>query len=220
MTGQRTLRTPRTIALYVLAGSLAGTGNAPAQSLAAADKASSVNELAEAGRTESRESSMTVKKEKGMDRKNLVTRFAQDQGRLWSSPERIRFSDAEWLVPAGGFGAALFVTDRDASRYLSRDPKTINRYNNVSNAGVGALIGSASGLWLLGHVRHDQHWSESGFLAGEAALNRLVMVESLKYSLRRERPFQVNGSGALFQARTSFPSEHPAAALASAGGLS
>ncbi len=162
---------------------------------------------------------MTVQKEKGMERKNLVTRFAEDQGRLWSSPERIRFSDAEWLVPAGGFGAALFVTDRDASRYLSRDPKTINRYNNVSNAGVGALIGSASGLWLLGHVRHDQHWSESGFLAGEAALNSLVMVESLKYSLRRERPFQGNGSGAFFQGGTSFPSEHAAAAWAVAGVL-
>jgi len=162
---------------------------------------------------------MKSQKEKGPEPINLVTRFAADQRRLWSSPERIRFSDAEWLIPAGGFAAALFVTDHDASRHLSRDPQTINRYNNVSNAGVGALLGSAGGLWLLGHVRHDQHWSESGFLAGEAVLNSMVMVEGLKYSLGRERPFQSNGSGAFFQGGTSFPSEHAAAAWAVAGVL-
>jgi hypothetical protein len=212
MPGQRTLRTPRTIALYVLAGSLAGTGNGAAQSLAAADKPSSTNELGQPGIAEPKESMMTVQKEKGKEPRNLFTRFAEDQRRLWSSPERIRLSDAEWLIPAGGFAAALFVTDRDASLHLSRDPKTINRYNDVSNAGVGALLGSAGGLWLLGHVRHDQHWSESGFLAGEAVLNSLVMVEGLKYSLGRERPFQGSGSGAFFQGGTSFPSEHAAAA--------
>jgi membrane-associated phospholipid phosphatase len=162
---------------------------------------------------------MTAQKEKGKEPEKLVTRCAEDQRRLWTSPERLRFSDAEWLIPAGGFAAALFVTDRDASRHLSRSPKTINRYNNISNAGAGALIGSASGLWLLGHVRHNSHWSESGFLAGEAVLNSLVMVEGLKYSLGRERPFQGNGSGAFFQGGTSFPSEHAAAAWAVAGVL-
>jgi len=42
-------------------------------------------------------------------------------------------------------------------------------------------------MWVLGHVKHNEHWSETGFLAGEAALNSLVAVESFKYSLRRER---------------------------------
>src|SRR2546430_10229085 len=38
---------------------------------------------------------------------------------------------------------------------------------------------------LLGHASHNEHWSETGFLAGEAALNSLLAVESFKYSLRR-----------------------------------
>src|SRR5262249_6944990 len=42
-------------------------------------------------------------------------------------------------------------------------------------------------------------------------------IEALKYSLRRERPFQGDGSGAFFQGGTSFPSEHAAAAWAVAG---
>ena len=55
------------------------------------------------------------------------------------------------------------------------------------------------------------------FLAGEAALNSLVTVEALKYSFRRERPYQGNGSGSFFSGGTSFPSEHSAAAWSIAG---
>jgi membrane-associated phospholipid phosphatase len=148
----------------------------------------------------------------------LVGRFVGDQRQIWTSPARLRFSDAEWLVPLSGITAGLFVTDSDFSKHLSQSPTTISRYKNLSNAGVGALIGGAGGMWLLGHASHNQHWSETGFLAGEAALNSLVAVESFKYSLRRERPYQGNGSGSFFQGGgTSFPSEHAAAAWSVAG---
>jgi len=143
--------------------------------------------------------------------------FLLDQKRIWTSPARLRFSDAQWLVPISGFAAGFLVTDRDFSTHLSHDPKTMRHYNTLSNAGIGALIGGAGGMWLLGHVHHNEHWSETGFLSGEAALNSLVLVESLKYSLRRDRPLQGNGSGAFFQGGTSFPSEHAAAAWAIAG---
>src|ERR1700675_2172510 len=143
--------------------------------------------------------------------------FLLDQKQIWTSPARLRFSDTEWLVPLSGITAGLFVTDRDFSTHLSHNPSTISRYKNLSNAGVGALIGSAGGMWLLSHATHNEHWRETGFLAGEAALNSLVMVEGLKYSLGRERPFQGNGSGDFFQGGTSFPSEHSAAAWSVAG---
>jgi membrane-associated phospholipid phosphatase len=150
--------------------------------------------------------------------KGLVGRFVGDQREIWTSPARLRFSDTEWLVPLSGITAGLLVTDRDFSKHLSQSPATISRYKNLSNAGVGALVGGAGGMWLLGHVSHNEHWSETGFLAGEAALNSLVAVESFKYSLRRERPYQGNGSGSFFQrGGTSFPSEHAAAAWSVAG---
>jgi membrane-associated phospholipid phosphatase len=153
-------------------------------------------------------------------RMGLVPRFVDDQRELWTSPARMRFSDAQWLVPLGGLAAGLFVTDRDFSKHLSQNSTTISHYQTLSNADVGALIGGASGMWLLGHARHNEHWSETGFLAGEAALNSLVAVETLKYSLRRERPFQGHGGANFFQSGgTSFPSEHAAAAWAVAGVL-
>jgi membrane-associated phospholipid phosphatase len=148
----------------------------------------------------------------------LVRRFADDQRNIWTSPARLRFSDAEWLVPLSGITAGLFVTDRQYSKQLSQNPTTIRHYKTLSNGGVAALVGGAGGMWVLGHVKHNEHWSETGFLAGEAALNSLVMVEELKYSLRRERPFQGDGSGSFFQnGGTSFPSEHAAAAWSVAG---
>ena len=148
----------------------------------------------------------------------LLRRFVDDQRAIWSSPAGLRFSDTEWLAPLSGITAGLFVTDSEFSRHLSKDPNTISRYKNISNAGVGALVGGAAGMWLLGHASHNEHWSETGFLAGEAALNSLVIVEGLKYSLRRQRPFQGDGTGPFFQSGgTSFPSEHAAAAWSVAG---
>jgi hypothetical protein len=149
--------------------------------------------------------------------KGLGKEFLQDQEQIWTSPAKLRFSDTQWLVPLSGITAGLFVTDTDYSRHLSHNPTTISHYNTLSNAGIGALIGGAGGMWVLGHVKHNEHWSETGFLAGEAALNSLITVESLKYSLGRERPYQGNGTGPFFQGGTSFPSEHAAAAWSVAG---
>jgi hypothetical protein len=149
--------------------------------------------------------------------RGLGKEFLLDQEQILTSPVKLRFSDTQWLVPLSGITAGLFVTDTDYSKNLSHSATTISHYKTVSDVGVGALIGGAGGMWLLGHVNHNEHWSETGFLAGEAALNSLVEVESLKYSLGRERPYQGNGTGPFFQGGTSFPSEHAAAAWSIAG---
>lgn len=150
--------------------------------------------------------------------RGLAKEFVQDQEQIWTSPAKLRFSDTQWLVPMSGFTAGLFVTDSDYSKHISQNPTTISHYKTLSNAGIGALIGGAGGMWLLGHVKHNEHWTETGFLAGEAALNSLVAVETFKYSLRRQRPYQGDGTGPFFQSSgTSFPSEHAAAAWSVAG---
>lgn len=150
--------------------------------------------------------------------KDLGERFLLDQKEIWRSPGQLRLPDAGWLVPLGGFTSVLFVTDAQFSRHLSHDPTTISHYKTLSDAGVAALIGGAGGLWLMSFPTHSSHWRETGFLSGEAAINSLVAAEALKYSLRRERPYQANGSGDFFQSGgTSFPSEHATAAFSVAG---
>ena len=149
--------------------------------------------------------------------RDLGRSFLQDQKQIWTSPARLRFFDTEWLVPLAGISAGLVATDRDVSLHLSHDPQTISHYNTMSNAGIGALVGGAAGLWLMSYPSGNDHWRETGLLAGQAVLNSLVVVEAMKYSLGRERPLQGDGSGHLFQGGASFPSEHAAAAWAVAG---
>jgi len=136
----------------------------------------------------------------------------QDQMQIWSSPAHVRLQDATWLVPLGGIAAGLFVTDRQYSASLSQNATTLRNYKNLSNIGLASLLGTGAGLYLFSFPAHNERWRETGFLAGEAALNSLITVEALKYSLQRERPYQGGGAGQFFDGGTSFPSEHSAVA--------
>jgi membrane-associated phospholipid phosphatase len=140
-----------------------------------------------------------------------------DQIGMWTSPSRARFSDATWLVPLGGFAAALFATDSDLSRHLSNSPDTLSRYQHISEYGTYSMAAGAGGLYLLGLMSNNRHERETGLLSGEATLDALVAVEALKFAVGRERPFQDNGSGQFWKGGGSFPSEHAAASWAIAG---
>jgi membrane-associated phospholipid phosphatase len=143
----------------------------------------------------------------------LERRFLNDQKQIWTSPATIRFVDADWIVPLAGISAALFATDPSFSKSQSSAPATIQRYKTISTTGVAALGAAAGGMWLLSYGSHNEHWRETGFLAGESALSSLLTIEAMKYSLRRQRPFQGVGNGPFFQSGgTSFPSEHAAMA--------
>jgi len=145
-------------------------------------------------------------------RSNLFGDFLTDQKDLWTSPARLRFSDSEWLVPLAGITAGLFATDAQFSQHLSIDPKRLRHYNTLSTVGIAGLAGGAGAMWVWSHRNHNAHWQETGYLATKAAVNSLVMTESMKYALGRARPYQGAGGGGFFQGGTSFPSEHSAAA--------
>jgi len=137
-----------------------------------------------------------------------VWSLVDDQKALLSSPARTRFSDATWLVPLGGIMAGLFVTDNDTSRHISKNPATLSHYDHASQFGVAALAGSAGAMWLFSHAHSNDQWRETGLLSARAALQSLAITETLKYSLRRERPGEGSGSGQFFQGSGSFPSTH------------
>jgi membrane-associated phospholipid phosphatase len=146
-----------------------------------------------------------------------VADFVDDQKRIWTSPAKIRLSDANWLVPLGGVAAGLLVTDRQYSASIDHNQTTQKHYKTVSNYGMAGLVGGSASLYLFSFPTHNERWRETGFLAGEAALNSFLTTEAFKYALRRQRPYQGDCSGAFFQNGTSFPSEHAAAAWSIAG---
>ena len=143
---------------------------------------------------------------------HLLQRFARDQEQLWTFPGRVRVADADWLMPLALTTAFFIGTDTEFSKHLSNSPSRINNSTTFSNYGLGAMGAMAGGLYLWGQVTHDDHKRETGFLAGEAALNSLAAVYALKYTLGRERPLQDNYRGDFRSGGDSFPSEHAAAA--------
>ncbi|HEY4904187.1 MAG TPA: capsule assembly Wzi family protein [Candidatus Sulfotelmatobacter sp.] len=149
--------------------------------------------------------------------KIIPRRFLEDQLGLWSSPRKIRLSDATWLVPLGGLTAAFIATDSDVGRSLNNDADTLKRYRDISNYGAGAFAGVAGGAYLLGLATHDDHQRETGFLSGEAAIDSVVIAEALKYATGRERPYTDNAKGKFWQSGGSFPSVHAAVAWSVAG---
>ena len=143
--------------------------------------------------------------------RQLLKNLAEDQKAIWSSPARLRVEDADWLLPLGAVTGGMLATDADYSKHLSASPKTIKYANEVSNYGIGSLVGVGGALYLLGRATHDDHKRETGLLAGEAAIDSFAAVYALKFALGRERP-RPNYQGRFGQGGDSFPSEHAAAA--------
>lgn len=145
---------------------------------------------------------------------DLPKHLFHDQTGMWSSPSRLKLSDATWLVPLGGFTAALLATDSTVSRHLSDTPSTLVRYRHISDYGLYSTGAGAGALYLFGLATDNPHQRESGFLSGESAIDSLLAAEALKYAAGRLRPYQGDGSGPFRRRGTSFPSEHAAVAWA------
>jgi hypothetical protein len=146
------------------------------------------------------------------DAVELAGRFFADQRAIWTSPARIHESDAFWLAPALGLGAALFATDTDVSRHLPNSSNVLNRSSEISNYGVGALVGAAGGMYLLGHMAHKAHWQETGFLSMESLASALTVNNAINLAAGRERPLTDNYRGSFWTNGRSFPSNHSVAA--------
>ncbi len=145
----------------------------------------------------------------------LPERFAADQRAIWTSPFHLQRSDMVWALPALAGTAALVASDSWFSRQVPSGE--IARSRSLSNYGAYSLAGAAGGMFLLGKITHNDHATETGFLASEAAINAAAVDFALKSSFQRERPYIGNGAGHFFAGGSSFPSEHAAVAWAVAG---
>lgn len=133
-----------------------------------------------------------------------------DQEQFWTSPARLRSKDLKWILPGAGVIAAFIASDSWWAKQVPAShvatSKTFSDYTTYSFIGLGGAS------FLLGHINHDDHLSEAGLLAGEAAINATAVAYAFKEMTQRERPYQGNGHGDFFAGGTSFPSEHSAIA--------
>ncbi len=145
----------------------------------------------------------------------LLKRFADDQRAIWASPFSLGRSDAIWALPALAGVGAFVASD---SWFAKQVPAgVVARSRAFSNYGVFSLAGAAGGMFLMGKITDNDHAAETGFLAGEAALNAAAVDYALKAVFERQRPEQGSGGGHFFAGGASFPSEHAAVSWAIAG---
>ncbi|MGO9590109.1 MAG: capsule assembly Wzi family protein [Candidatus Acidiferrales bacterium] len=148
---------------------------------------------------------------------HLFTNIAEDQRVIWTSPSHLGLTDADWLLPLGVVAGGMLATDTEVSKHLSNSPSRLKYSTDFSNYGIASLAATAGGLYIWGRITHDDHKRETGFLAGEAAIDSLAATYALKYAFGRERPLQSNFQGNFWQGGDSFPSEHSSAAWSIAG---
>ena len=139
--------------------------------------------------------------------RNFVKNLAVDQMQIWTSPFRMKDSDATWAVPFGIVAGSLFATDRDLSKQLAKaNRQSISK--KISDAGLFGSMGVGAGFYGLGLITADEHKRETGLLAGEAFINATLVAQALKVSFGRQRPFEGDGFGHIGRGGSSFPSEH------------
>ena len=144
----------------------------------------------------------------------FVKHLAEDQEQFWTFPRRLGRRDLRWIVPGAALTGGLISADAWILRQTPSRPGLINDSRKVSNYGLGALVGAGAGAFLLGHVSGNDHLSETGLLAGEAAIDGVGVDYALKFLTARERPYQGRGDGRFWTSSSgqSFPSAHTALA--------
>jgi len=142
------------------------------------------------------------------DIKSLPKNLFLDQVEFWTAPAHMGEKQWQWAVPAVIAGAGLIAADNNIEKHVPTSASTVSHGVTASNAGVAALAGAGAGLFVLGHLKGDDHKSETGLLAGEAAIGAFLDTEVFKYAAGRERPFTGSKTGRFFVGGDSFPSTH------------
>jgi membrane-associated phospholipid phosphatase len=148
-------------------------------------------------------------------------RVLQDQEAIWTSPARIRESNA--LGPAALVLATTFAITADHQVMSSSRLQNPSLNDKASTASTGLTAGfgvAPAAIFAIGALHHDDHATETGILGGEAMVDSFAVSEVIKAISMRERPTVDNAKGKFFQSSvgldSSFPSNHAIIAWSSA----
>ena len=144
-----------------------------------------------------------------------------DQAAIWTSPARIRDSNA--LGPVALVLTATLVATTDHQVMSSsrlHDPSMNDHAATASNGLVGGFLSAPAIFYGMGRLRHDSHATETGILGAEAIADSIALNEVIKIVSLRERPKVDDARGRFFKTGvgfdSSFPSNHSIIAWSSA----
>jgi len=123
----------------------------------------------------------------------FVKHIVTDQKQFWMSPAHFQIKDLKWILPGAATAAVFVATDSWLSKQVPAShmatSKTFSDYSTYSFIGLGGAS------FLLGKIKGDDHLSEAGLLAGEAAINATAVAYAFKEITQRQRPYLGNGHG-------------------------
>ena len=153
----------------------------------------------------------------------FLRNLGRDQKDIWTSPFKARIQDLNWIVPLTGVSLGLINADAELSSRITGTSSLGKHASTVSNGGLGLLFGASGVFYLVGKHTGDEHKTETGILAVEAATNSLIVGEVLKAVTQRARPNDGNHQGDFFNSssisNSSFPSLHALLAWSAASVL-
>jgi FlaA1/EpsC-like NDP-sugar epimerase len=148
----------------------------------------------------------------GLCLRYLAQNLVSDQKKIWTSSLHLRAlhtEDKNWLAVFGIGTLGLVAADNGLMRNFG--VSAIAHSSGFSNYALGTMVASAASFYLRGAITRDDHGRETGLLAGEAALNSVIVAETMKRAFQRPRPNAAN-AGTFGAGGDSFPSEHALAA--------
>lgn len=153
--------------------------------------------------------------------RELPRNFLSDQAAIWTSPARLRDSNALGPVLLVVATTVAITTDHQAmTSVVPQNPSLNSNAVTASNGLLGGFVALPLMVYGMGRIHRDDHATETGILGGEAMVDGLVVDEVLKFISLRERPDLENSKGKFFQtsvgSNSSFPSTHSVIAWSSA----
>lgn len=141
--------------------------------------------------------------------RKLLRNVLRDQKEIWTSPFRMRATDAKYWIGFSAVTAALIATDHRTSTAFENSKGQLAWGNDLSKIGASyTLLPIVAGFYTYGVLRNDAKPREVGVLGAETLLDSLIVVQILKPLAGRQRPDSHGEKGQFFDAGSSFPSGH------------
>ena len=138
---------------------------------------------------------------------------------MWTSPfHRSTYGSKtvrKYGIPFLLISAAALATDPWTADLLPNTTEQTKWSGRVSQLGAAYTLAGISGAtYLLGRVKGNEHFKETGFLGLQAIAHTQIFVFALKQATNRERPATHEKQPTFWRGGNSFPSGHAATSFA------
>ena len=140
-----------------------------------------------------------------VDLKSLPRNLFTDQKAFWSTPFRMTSAQWQWTVPLAFVGAGLLASDTAIEKHVPTNPSTVSHAVTLSNAGVAALAGVGGGMFLLGHITHDDQQRETGLLGRRSRYRCVPGYDCIQICIRTATAFHRKWARPFFSGRRLLP---------------